>query len=242
MNGTVDQTNILVSGIIEGLGSAIYDRCNIVICPAFVHLPQVFSKLKNSKCQLGAQDASAHIKGAYTGQISAEMLADIGCKYVIIAHSERRQYCFEDNALIAKKLTASISAGLTPIFCVGETQADYESGKTQSVIHAQLHEVIAQIGIEALGKCIIAYEPVWAIGTGKTATPEVAQQVHSMIRQSIAALDKPIAERVAILYGGSVNAGNAASLFTMPDIDGGLIGGASLKVEEFIQICRAAAH
>jgi triosephosphate isomerase len=179
--------------------------------------------------------------GAFTGQVSATMLKDVGCTYAIVGHSERRRWYHEDDALVARKFAAALSAGLTPVLCVGETLDERESKQTEVVIARQLDAVIAMHGVGGFAKAIIAYEPVWAIGTGRTASPEQAQEVHSYLRNRIHAQDAKMARHLRILYGGSVKAGNAAELFSMPDVDGGLIGGASLSADEFQQICAAAA-
>lgn len=242
MNGSALQANALIEGISSKLVNAPFKNTKIVICPSYIHIESVLAKLKNSNIQVGAQDVSSYANGAYTGQISAQMLADIGCKYVIIGHSERRQYCFEDSAAISKKLSASVDFGLTPIFCVGETKSEREQGVTEEVISKQIVSVIEDCGVDAFTKAIIAYEPIWAIGTGLTATPEQAQAVHAFIRHSLRAYDKELSNKIIILYGGSLNSKNASSLFAQQDIDGGLVGGASLNAEEFVQICEAAEN
>jgi triosephosphate isomerase len=190
----------------------------------------------------GAQDISQFDAGAYTGEVSGAMLVEFGCRYVIVGHSERRALYGETSDIVAQKYGAALKAGLTPIVCVGETLAERESGTTENVVSGQLDAVITRCGVQSLAHAIIAYEPVWAIGTGKTATPEQAQAVHAYIRSRVAAQDAAIAERVQVLYGGSVKASNAAQLFAMQDIDGGLIGGASLDAGEFVSICQAAGR
>jgi triosephosphate isomerase len=189
---------------------------------------------------LGAQDLCQYEDGAYTGGVSGAMLADCGCRYVIVGHSERRTVFGETDDVVALKTERSLASGLTPILCVGEQLAEREAGVTESVVARQLDAVVARCGLQALGRCVVAYEPVWAIGTGKTATPQQAQAVHAYIRGRIAAADRGLAGALTILYGGSVKGANAAQLFSMPDVDGGLIGGASLQAEEFVAICRAA--
>lgn len=196
--------------------------------------------LKDTDVALGAQSVCAEPLGAFTGEISGSMLLDVGCRYVLVGHSERRQLYGESDALVARKFLATQSQGLTPVLCVGETLEERESGRTTQVVERQLEAVLSVSGVAALGNAVIAYEPVWAIGTGRTASPEQAQEVHALIRAKVAALDATIAGSVRILYGGSVKASNARELFAMADIDGGLVGGASLMAEEFAQICAAA--
>jgi triosephosphate isomerase (TIM) len=187
----------------------------------------------------GAQNLSQHAKGAFTGEVSATMLKDFGCSYVIVGHSERRAMFGDDDATVAAKFQAALAAGLTPILCVGETLDERHSGLTEQVVARQLDCVLDAAGVSAFANVVVAYEPVWAIGTGKTATPQEAQAVHQFIRERFAARDKTVAQKLTILYGGSVKAANAAQLLSLPDIDGGLIGGASLIAEEFVAICRA---
>jgi triosephosphate isomerase len=196
--------------------------------------------LQNTGIGWGAQNVSQHEKGAFTGEVAPAMLLDFGCKYVIVGHSERRALYGEDDATVAAKFMAVQKAGMTPILCVGETLEEREGGITEQVVARQLDAVIGAAGVQALAKSVVAYEPVWAIGTGKTASPEQAQAVHAFIRGKIAALDGSVAANLVIQYGGSVKASNAVELFGMPDIDGGLIGGASLMAEEFVAICKAA--
>jgi len=212
-----------------------------VVCVPFPYLAQVQSALAGSSIAWGAQNVSEQSKGAFTGEVSTSMLLDFGCKYVIVGHSERRSLYGESDELVAKKYMAAQAAGLTPILCVGESLEERESGVTEAVVARQLDAVINAAGVASLGRAVVAYEPVWAIGTGKTASPEQAQAVHAFIRGKIAALDAAVAHGLVIQYGGSVKAANAAELMVQPDIDGGLIGGASLVADEFIAICRAAA-
>jgi triosephosphate isomerase len=211
----------------------------VAICPPFVYLAQLQSLLAATDIALGAQNLSDQASGAFTGEVSASMLADLSCRYVIVGHSERRAIYAETDAQVAVKFAQAQAHGLTPILCVGETLAERESGQTMSVVLRQLDAVIAQHGVKALVEAVIAYEPVWAIGTGKTATPEQAQEVHRGLREHIQALCAETAAAVQILYGGSVKADNVVSLFAQMDIDGALVGGASLKAEEFAAICRA---
>ena len=213
----------------------------VVVCPVSLHLPEVAQVLQGSDVRLGAQNACAHETGAYTGEVSSSMLAEYGCQFVIIGHSERRSLFGDDNASCAARHQAVVSVGLTSIFCVGETLKEREAGNTMAVIDQQLQSVFDASGSGGFAKAVIAYEPVWAIGTGVTASPEQAQDVHAHIRSVVSGHDKDGAEKVQILYGGSVNPGNAAELFSKPDIDGGLIGGAALKSADFLAVCQAAA-
>ena len=210
-----------------------------VVCPPFVYLQEVGRMLRGSVLSLGGQDVCADAQGAFTGEVSASMLKDVGCEYVIVGHSERRLLYRESDQLIARKFGAAHAKGLVPILCVGEQLADRDAGRTREVVARQLDVVLELCGAGVLELGVVAYEPVWAIGTGRTATPGQAQDVHEFIRARIAARDARIAAATRILYGGSVKAGNAAELFAMPDVDGGLIGGASLKADEFLTILAA---
>jgi triosephosphate isomerase len=212
----------------------------VLLCPPFVYLPEVGRLLTDSDVALGAQSVCDQSQGAFTGEVSAQMLKDVGCSYVLVGHSERRQLYGEGDSLVARKFVAAQSQGLVPVLCVGETLEEREGGRTTEVVARQLDAVLGVRGAAALACAVIAYEPVWAIGTGRTASPEQAQEVHAMIRGKVAALDATIGGSVRILYGGSVKASNARELFSMPDIDGGLVGGASLKADEFARICAAA--
>jgi triosephosphate isomerase len=212
----------------------------VMVCPPFVYLQETSRFLKDSDVALGAQSLCAEAQGAFTGEVSGNMLLDVGCRYVLVGHSERRQSYGESDALVARKFVAAQASGLVPVLCVGETLEEREAGRTTEVVARQLDAVLAVSRVSAFGQAVIAYEPVWAIGTGRTATPEQAQEVHAMIRGRVAALDAKIGASVRILYGGSVKASNARELFSMADIDGGLVGGASLKADEFAQICVAA--
>jgi triosephosphate isomerase len=212
----------------------------VLVCPPFVYLWETGRLLKDSDVQLGCQSVSAEVQGAFTGEISAAMARDVGCRYAIVGHSERRHLYGEGDALVARKFVAAQAHGLVPVFCVGETLDERESSRTTEVVARQIDAVLAVTGVRAFARAVIAYEPVWAIGTGRNASPDQAQDVHAMIRTKLAALDGMIAQSVRILYGGSVKASNARELFSMPDIDGGLVGGASLKADEFAQICAAA--
>jgi len=236
MNGSRDSIKVLLDGINAGMGDVV---CQVVVCAPSIYISDVQAQLKGSKIALGAEDVNEQEKGAFTGEISTSMLKDFTVEYVIIGHSERRNIYQESDALVAKKFAATRAAGMIPVLCVGELLEERESGITEQVVARQLKAVIDLEGISAFADCVIAYEPVWAIGTGKTASPDQAQAVHAFIRGLIAEQDKAIAEKIQILYGGSVNGGNAVELFAMDDIDGGLIGGASLKADDFLAICRA---
>ncbi len=237
MHGMRAENARLVEALIEGADDA---SCEVVICPPFVYLWETGRQLKDTTIALGAQSVCAEVQGAFTGEVSAAMLKDAGCRYAIVGHSERRQLYYEDDALVARKFVAAQAAGLVPILCVGETLEERDRGVTEDVIGRQLDAVIAVAGVTALARAIVAYEPVWAIGTGKTATPDQAQAAHAFIRGRVAARDANIGGGLRLLYGGSVKAANAAELFGKPDVDGGLVGGASLKADEFLRICAAA--
>lgn len=220
--------------------AAPFADVDVAVMPPYPYLPAALTLAKT--VAVGAQDASAQPSGAYTGEVSAAMLADIGCRYVILGHSERRQHHGESDALIAAKFLAVLAAGLVPILCVGETLAQREAGETDAVVTAQLSAVVTAAGVDAFARAVLAYEPVWAIGTGLTATPAQAQAVHALLRGVIAQTSASIAGSLRILYGGSVKPNNAATLFSQADIDGGLIGGASLVADDFVAIIRAAAR
>lgn len=238
MNGSSAANVKLTDGILAGMPRK--ESVDMLICPPFPYLQALAQKLEGSDLSLGAQNVSQHQSGAYTGEVSADMLKDIGCEYVIVGHSERRAMMGESSEIVAAKYIAAQEAGLTPILCVGETLAEREAGNTEAVVHEQLNAVIDAAGIESFGAAVIAYEPVWAIGTGQVASPEQAQAVHAQIRATMALHDQRIAAGTRILYGGSVKGNNAAGLFTMSDIDGGLIGGASLNAADFLAIAAAA--
>jgi triosephosphate isomerase len=216
------------------------ETVDCVVCPPYVYLAELARLLRGAAVKLGAQNVCAEGQGAYTGEVSAAMLKDVGCLYVIVGHSERRALYGEDDVLVARKFAAVQSRAMLPILCVGELLADREAGRTHEVVGRQLEAVVALTGIGSFAHAVVAYEPVWAIGTGRTASPQQAQDVHAFIRQRLAERDAKIAEHLQILYGGSVKAGNARELFLQPDVDGGLIGGASLKAEEFLSIIAAA--
>lgn len=235
MNGSLAANEALVQAMLAGIGQP---PAEVALCAPAPYLAQLQVLLQGSPIAWGSQDVSAHEQGAYTGEISVAMLKDFGCRYAIIGHSERRQYHGETDEIVAAKAQRALSSGITPIVCVGETLAEREANETESVVKRQLATVIHTVG-HCITEIVVAYEPVWAIGTGKTATPEMAQAVHAVLRaQLAAATTNP--KRVHILYGGSMNAANAASLLAQPDIDGGLIGGASLKAADFLQIVAAA--
>ncbi|CAM8648351.1 TpiA Triosephosphate isomerase [Comamonadaceae bacterium] len=235
MNGSAAANAALVEALRAGLAGA---SCQMAICVPAVYLSQVAQLVQNSDIGLGAQDVSAYDSGAYTGEISAAMLRECGVRYVIVGHSERRQYHGETDATVAVKTQKALAAGVTPIVCVGETLAEREAGKTEEVVKRQLAAVIHTNG-HCISEIVVAYEPVWAIGTGKTATPAQAQEVHAVLRAQLLAAT-PHADRMHILYGGSMNASNAAELLAQKDIDGGLVGGASLKAPDFLTIAAAA--
>lgn len=238
MHGSLPENQVLldtVAAAAAGLRAAV-----CAVCVPFPYLTQAQSALTRSKVAWGAQNVSQHSKGAFTGEVSAGMLREFGCRYVIVGHSERRQLYGEDDRTVAFKAKTVAAAGMVPIVCVGETLAERERGVTEEVIGRQLSTAMDELGAEGLGASVIAYEPVWAIGTGKTASPEQAQAVHAYIRGLVGSRSRSLADTPPILYGGSVKAANAAELFSMPDVDGGLIGGASLLAQEFVAICRAA--
>jgi len=238
LNGSKASAEQLATHI--ATGTQALSNVAIAVCPPYVYIPTVAACLKASSVALGAQNLSVHEHGAYTGEVSAPMLRDCACDYVIVGHSERRALFGETDEITAAKFAAARQQALTPILCVGETLAERERDATEEVVARQLDVVLAQEGIAALADAVIAYEPVWAIGTGKTASPQQAQDVHAFIRSKLAHLDDSVASKVRILYGGSVKGSNAAELFAMADIDGGLIGGASLDAQDFIKICQAA--
>lgn len=238
MNGSRDSIRELLEGIKAGMADV--NKAEVVVCAPYIYLADVEQQLFGSAVGFGGQNMSTEASGAYTGEISSSMLLDFHCKYVIVGHSERRTYYGEDDAIVAKKFAVAREAGLIPILCIGETLEEREKGTTEEVVARQTKAVIDEVGVKALADGVIAYEPVWAIGTGKTASPQQAQDVHAFIRKMIAEHDADVAAKVRIQYGGSMNAGNAEELLAMEDIDGGLIGGASLKAPDFLTICKAA--
>lgn len=229
-----------VTQLLADYVAKINSTAGVGVCPPSPYLQQAQELLAGSKIALGAQNVSQFESGAYTGEVSLAMLADFDCCYVIVGHSERRSVFGELDDTVAEKFVATLRSGLTPILCIGETGEERQAGKTEAVVCGQLEAVIEKAGIDSFAKAVIAYEPVWAIGTGDTATPEQAQAVHQLVREKLANYDAAIALQVQVLYGGSVNASNANELFAMPDIDGGLVGGASLDSEAFAAICAAA--
>ncbi|HOZ63184.1 MAG TPA: triose-phosphate isomerase [Burkholderiaceae bacterium] len=235
MNGSLAANEALIKALLAGLNNP---GCAIAVCVPAIYLAQVRTLVAESPIDVGAQDVSQHESGAFTGEISAAMLKEAGIRYAIVGHSERRQYHLESDAVVALKAQRALACGVTPIVCVGETLAEREAGKTEEVVKRQLAAVIHTNG-HCISEIVVAYEPVWAIGTGKTASPEQAQAVHAVLRAQLAAAT-PNAERVQILYGGSMNAANAAQLLSQADIDGGLVGGASLKAPDFLSIIAAA--
>jgi triosephosphate isomerase len=238
MHGSRAENASLVSGLLDLLQPG--KQAEILLCPPFPYLMETARLLKDSGVSLGAQSVCAEPQGAFTGEVSAAMLKDVGCRYVLVGHSERRQVFAESDVLVARKFMAAMSQGLVPVLCVGETLEEREAEQTSAVVSRQLEAVLAVSGVQSFARAVIAYEPVWAIGTGRTASPEQAQAVHAMIRAKVAQLDATIGGSVRLLYGGSVKASNARELFAMPDIDGGLVGGASLKADEFARICAGA--
>jgi len=238
MNGSTAANTALLDGVIAGAPDS--DAVELLVCPPFPYLSAAAARVAGSSVALGAQNVSQHDGGAFTGETAAAMLKDVGCRYVIVGHSERRTLYGETSAEVAAKFVAAQANGLIPILCIGETLEEREAEKTFAVIDEQLGAVLEAAGVSAFADAVIAYEPVWAIGTGMTATPEQAQAVHRHIRASLEALDGAIAGGVQILYGGSVKGENAAGLFENADIDGGLIGGASLKADDFLAIADAA--
>ncbi|PID33632.1 MAG: triose-phosphate isomerase [Thiotrichales bacterium] len=236
LNGSKESIKELLKGILAGMPEA---KSDVAVCVPYIYIPLVQELLSGTDVAYGSESISEYDSGAYTGEISGPMLNDFDCDYAIVGHSERRTLFSEKDADTANKFAAARKHGLKPILCIGELLEEREQGITEKVVSRQLDAVIEREGVEALADAVIAYEPVWAIGTGMTASPQQAQDVHAFIRKKIAALNTEVADKVQILYGGSVNGGNAKELFSMADIDGGLIGGASLKAEDFLAICKA---
>jgi triosephosphate isomerase len=239
-NWKMHTTRASAMELVRAIAGAKIGGADVAVFPPYVYLPELIAANRGSALAFGAQDVSEHAQGAYTGEVSAPMLKDIGATHVLIGHSERRQYHDESNTCVAAKFAQAQGAGLIPVLCVGETLAQRDAGATESVIAAQLDAVLERSGVGALATAVVAYEPVWAIGTGRTATPAQAQAVHAFIRSKFAGLDGTISSSLRILYGGSVKAANAAELFAQADVDGGLIGGASLIADDFLAICAAA--
>ncbi len=240
MHGSVEQTDTLLTQLSASLGGGV-DGVDVVVCPPALYLDRASGLLRDSAIGLGAQNAWYEASGAFTGEISPAMLAEFGVRYVLVGHSERRQWCGEDDALTARKFVAARRAGLTPVLCVGEQLAEREAGAAEAVVSRQVRAVVDAAGVKALAEAVIAYEPVWAIGSGRTATPEQVQTMHAGIRARLAQLDQAVADTVRIVYGGSVKPENAAELFAADDIDGGLIGGASLDAVSFERICNSVS-
>jgi triosephosphate isomerase len=235
MNASKDSVDNLIKDLLTGMDGITSE---VLVCAPFPYLAQVELLIQGSKVMLGAQNLNTNASGAYTGEVSADMIKDFGARHVIVGHSERRSLYGETSAMVAEKTKAAFNAGLIPLLCIGESIEQRDSGNTEAVIEKQLSAVIELVGIEAFNQIIIAYEPVWAIGTGVTATPEQAQEAHLFIRSLLAKNDESVAQKTPILYGGSMNASNASELISCADIDGGLIGGAALKAEDFLQICK----
>ncbi len=236
MNASKESVNKLILGILSGMSEV---SSEVVVCAPFPYFSQVEGLIADSQIKLGAQNLNTNSLGAFTGEVSANMIKDFGVRHVIVGHSERRSLYGETSSLVAEKVKASLDSDLTPLLCVGESLEQREAGETETVVAEQINAVIELVGIGAFRNIIIAYEPVWAIGTGKTASPEQAQAVHLFIRSLLGESNESIAQSTPILYGGSMNAGNANELISCADIDGGLIGGAALKAEDFLQICKA---
>jgi len=237
MHGSRAENGALLQGLLAGSDTF---KADVLVCVPFVYIAEIAYQLRGKAIKVGAQSVCAEAQGAFTGEVSASMLKDIGAEFVLVGHSERRSIYQEDDALVARKYVVAQSQALIPVLCVGETLEQRDANQTFKVVEAQLAAVISAAGITSFTKAVIAYEPVWAIGTGRTATPEQAQDVHAFIRQYLAKQDANIANAVQILYGGSVKGANAAELFAQKDVDGGLVGGASLKADEFLKICSAA--
>jgi len=241
MNGSVSMAESLVDAIVAaGAADGPFDATDVLVIPPFPYIDRLRARARSGGLLLGAQDLSAHQAGAYTGEVSGSMIADVGAEYALVGHSERRQYHAESDDVVAAKFEAALVAGLKPVLCVGESRGQREAGETEAVVGAQIDAVLARCGVSGFAAAVVAYEPVWAIGTGLVATPQQAQQVHAFIRARLARHDATIAGRIQILYGGSMKPQNAADLLACEDIDGGLIGGAALKADEFIAIVMAS--
>ena len=236
MNASKETVNTLIMGILSGMADV---DSTVIVCAPSPYMSQVEALITHSQLHLGAQNLNVNASGAFTGEVSADMIKDFGAQYVIIGHSERRSLYGETDEIVASKVQVALDNGLTPLFCIGETLEQREAGSMEAVVSRQIQAVIDRVGIDAFKNIIIAYEPVWAIGTGVTASPQQAQDAHAFIRSMLAQNDASVAQTTPILYGGSMNPSNAAELIGCEDIDGGLIGGASLKAEDFLQICKA---
>lgn len=237
MNGSKETINTLMLGILEGMSDV---ESQVIVCVPYPYLSQAESLATHSQLQIGAQNLNVNASGAFTGEVSVDMIKDFGAKHVIVGHSERRSLYGESDEVVAEKVQVALNNGLTPLFCIGELLEDRQTGNTEKVVARQVNAVIKRVGIESFKNIVIAYEPVWAIGTGVTATPQQAQDTHAYIRELLAQSDKSIAQSTSILYGGSMNPTNAEELIACEDIDGGLIGGASLKADDFLHICKAS--
>ena len=237
MNASKESVNSLINGILSGMSDVSSD---VIVCAPFPYLSQVEALIINSDLMLGAQNLNVNSKGAFTGEVSAEMIKDFGAQHVIVGHSERRSLYGETSAIVAEKTKAAVDAGLTPILCVGESFEERESGNTEAVVEEQLNAVVGLLGIEAFNGIIVAYEPVWAIGTGETASSDQVQEMHSFIREFICKkYDQQLSNNLSILYGGSVKPTNAKEIFSKADVDGGLIGGAALNADDFVEIIKS---
>ena len=239
MNGSRDRTRELVCGVCEG--ARALPGVEVGLCPPFVYVADARAAIGDAPVRLGGQNCAGGEQGAFTGEVSAGMLADVGCGFVLVGHSERRTLYAEGDAEVARKAGLALAAGLSPVVCVGETLEEREAGRTEATVGRQLDAVVDRLERDGLARIVIAYEPVWAIGTGRTATPAQANAVHAFLRERVAAREPNVAAGLRILYGGSVKAENAARIFAEPDVDGGLIGGASLDAGQFLDICRAAS-
>lgn len=239
-NWKMNASKVMLNELLSGIVANEPQQTDVVVFPPAPYLLMAADKLQGSSVKFGGQNLNANESGAFTGEVSASMLVDCGCDAVLVGHSERRTLYAETDADVLAKTTAALAAGLTPYVCVGETLEEREADKTEAVVEQQINAVLNGLTVQQLAKCVFAYEPVWAIGTGKTASPEQAQQVHAFIRSLLAAKDEELAQNSHVLYGGSVKASNAKELFAQQDIDGGLVGGASLQADEFLGICNPA--
>ncbi len=240
MHGSSETITKLLQALVKEIGAGLHD-VDMVVCPSAPYLQLSQNLIEGSELMLGAQDVHSQAAGAYTGEVSASMLTDFAVRYVIVGHSERRQLAGETDDLVAKKFAAVRANDMCPVLCLGESLKERESGSAEEVVAKQLSAVLETSGVEVMTRAVIAYEPVWAIGTGQTATPDQAQQMHRFIRDLVSRHSRKVADQVRVIYGGSVNAGNARELFAQTDIDGGLVGGASLKADEFITICKSVS-
>ena len=240
MNGDADSIDLLLDGILGELATSALSRCGVLVFPSYIYLDRVAKKLRGSGIGVGSQDVDQRIQGAVTGGVSAVMVRDIGCEFAIVGHSERRRLFAESDGLVADKFEQCKSCGLVPIVCVGETLEERRQDQTLEVVTRQLEAVTSRLGPEGFEGAMVAYEPIWAIGTGESASPDQAEEVHAGLRRSLSKLDEGLSSRTRILYGGSVTPGNASALFGQENVDGALVGGASLKANSFVEICKAA--